>query len=68
MFDSITGARLQVVMALVRTARNGLARLLAYEERRRQRAALARLSDHLLDDISVSREAARAEAGKSCWL
>jgi uncharacterized protein YjiS (DUF1127 family) len=67
MSDSITVARLRVVMALSRAVRNTLAPLLAYEGRQRQRVALAQLSDHLLDDIGVSREAARAEARKPCW-
>lgn len=68
MAGAVVGTRLQVFATLGRTLRRGLARLLAYEERRRQRVALARLSDRLLDDIGVSRDAARAEARKSCWL
>lgn len=33
----------------------------------RQRAALARLDDHLLADIGVSRDAAEAEAVRPFW-
>ena len=32
-----------------------------------QRAALARLDDHLLEDIGVTRDEARAEADRAPW-
>ncbi|HMJ43153.1 MAG TPA: DUF1127 domain-containing protein [Pseudolabrys sp.] len=35
--------------------------------RRRQRRALAQLDDHLLEDVGLSREQARREAGKPFW-
>jgi len=41
--------------------------VLAWIERRRQRAALSELDAHLLRDIGVSPEAARAEAEKPFW-
>lgn len=34
---------------------------------RRQRSALARLDDRLLDDIGVDQDAARAEAARPVW-
>lgn len=37
-------------------------RLLAWADRQRQRAALARLEDRMLDDIGVTRAEAAAEA------
>jgi uncharacterized protein YjiS (DUF1127 family) len=33
----------------------------------RQREALSRLDDHLLDDIGVTRQQANAEAAKPFW-
>lgn len=41
-----------------------LARMVAV---RRQRRALARLDDHLLEDIGVTREAAMEEAERAPW-
>ncbi len=37
-------------------------RLLAWEDRQRQRAALARLEDRMLEDIGVTRAEAKAES------
>ena len=39
----------------------------AMRERTRQRRCLARLDEHLLRDIGVSRSAAAAETRKRCW-
>jgi uncharacterized protein YjiS (DUF1127 family) len=41
--------------------------LLRWQERGRQRAALARFDDHLLRDIGVSREEAALECAKPVW-
>ena len=38
-----------------------------WQERARQRRALAELSDHHLKDIGISRADAMREAGKSFW-
>ncbi len=43
------------------------ARLLNMIGLARQRRALARLDDHMLDDIGVSRSQARAEAERPIW-
>jgi len=44
-----------------------LARLTEWAALRRQRARLADLPDHLLDDIGVSREEALREASGRAW-
>jgi len=44
-----------------------IAWLHAAAERRRQRRALAMLDEHLLRDIGVTREQARAEARRAPW-
>jgi uncharacterized protein YjiS (DUF1127 family) len=44
-----------------------LASLARMHDRYLQRQELAELSDHLLDDIGVSREEALREAGKPFW-
>lgn len=41
--------------------------VLEWNERSRQRQALAELDDHLLEDIGISRTAANAEASKAFW-
>lgn len=41
--------------------------LLTWQDRARQRAALAALDDRLLEDIGLSRAQARAEADKPFW-
>ena len=41
--------------------------LLAWEERRQRRAALARLDAHLLRDIGLNRDEARTEAARPFW-
>ena len=48
----------------------GRARVALYlwRERARQRVHLAEMSPQMLEDIGVSRAAARAEAGKPFWL
>ena len=48
----------------------GRARVALYlwGERARQRMHLAEMSPQMLEDIGVSRAAARAEAGKPFWL
>jgi uncharacterized protein YjiS (DUF1127 family) len=38
-----------------------------WRERVRQREALKRLDDRLLDDVGLSREQARREAAKPFW-
>lgn len=44
--------------------RRAPSRVLRWLDRQRQRAALAKLDDRLLDDIGVSPAAAAAEAGR----
>ncbi|WP_374431688.1 DUF1127 domain-containing protein [Tabrizicola sp.] len=44
-----------------------LARLIAIEAMARSRRSLARLDDHLLRDIGLTRAEAEAEAEKSAW-
>jgi uncharacterized protein YjiS (DUF1127 family) len=39
-----------------------------WRERARQRTHLAEISPQMLNDIGISRTAARAEAGKPFWL
>lgn len=41
--------------------------LLEWHERARQRQALRVLSDHMLEDIGISRADAEREAGKPFW-
>ena len=59
--------------SMIRTAhRQGLAavaasHLAAMANRWRERLALGRLNERLLDDIGVSRDGARAEIGKKPW-
>jgi len=50
-----------------RTALSTLQILLRWQERARQRAALAALDDHLIKDMGLSRGAAAAEAAKPFW-
>jgi len=42
-------------------------RLVHAFRRQRQRSALAQLDEHLLRDIGISREQARAESDKPIW-
>lgn len=42
-------------------------KIVAWNARRRQRQALAELDQHLLDDVGLTREQARREAGKPFW-
>ena len=42
-------------------------RLLDWHERARQRRALVALDDHMLNDIGLSRSAARQEAARPFW-
>ncbi len=44
-----------------------LRRMLFWHERSRQRAVLAELDQHLLDDIGVTRAQARSESLKPFW-
>jgi uncharacterized protein YjiS (DUF1127 family) len=44
-----------------------VANVLLWQERGRLRAALARLDDHLLRDIGLSREEAARECAKPVW-
>lgn len=41
--------------------------VLEWNERSRQRQALAELEDHLLKDVGIARSAAAAEASKPFW-
>ncbi len=43
------------------------ARIVAWVVRRRSRAALARLDDHLLADIGLTRDHAKREASQPFW-
>lgn len=57
-----------VLHHLARHSRSGLiARIRAALDLRRQRRRLRYLSDHLLDDIGISREAAEREASRPVW-
>lgn len=51
-------SRMLVMAALV---------LARWEDRRRSRAYLARLDDHLLDDIGIGPQHAAAECAKPFW-
>lgn len=55
----------------LRRAENPVARLIATVSavlaRRRDRALLARLDSHLLRDIGLDPDVAKAEAAKPCW-
>jgi len=44
-----------------------LGTLLTWQQRTRERAALAALDDRLLEDIGLTRAQARAEADKPFW-
>jgi uncharacterized protein YjiS (DUF1127 family) len=41
--------------------------LLAWHRRAQSRIALSKLDQHLLDDIGISAETAKSEAGKPFW-
>ena len=61
-----------VVAAVYRGAVNFLYKvavhLVVAHAYRRSRRALAKLDDRLLDDIGLTREQAKREAMKSCWM
>lgn len=44
------------------------AQVLAWEERRATRRALARLDGHMLRDIGLSPDSARSECAKRFWM
>ncbi|WP_297973438.1 DUF1127 domain-containing protein [uncultured Amaricoccus sp.] len=48
-------------------ARRAVTAILSWDDRRRQRHALAELDDHLLRDIGLTRYRARTEARKPFW-
>lgn len=59
------GGAARQIISFIRLA---AARIGVWSERVRQRRALARLDDRLLDDIGVTRELAQYEIRKPFWL
>jgi uncharacterized protein YjiS (DUF1127 family) len=54
--------------AFAALAVSAVVRFLAWEERRRTRVALAKLDDHILKDIGLTKDDVDQELGRRNWL